>query len=216
VPVTQEHGSDHHGHDAHHGADRFRGVPGLIIAATMLARGRGIGRLVAEVAAVGASDRVLDVGCGPGSAAREAARRGAAVTGVDPAPLMLGLARQLSRWVPGGKIAFEAGTAEALPVPDQSATVVWAISSAHHWESVGAGLREIRRALAPGGRLIIAERLTRPGARGMAAHGFTAALAKEVIGEAHTAGFGDAQYQTHRASRRTMIVISAHRPAGTG
>jgi ubiquinone/menaquinone biosynthesis C-methylase UbiE len=214
--MTQERGSDHHDQHGHHGPDRFRGVPGLVIAATMLARGRGIARLVAEVAAVTASDRVLDVGCGPGSAAREAARRGAAVTGVDPAPLMLGLARYLSRRVAGGKIAFEEGTAEALPVPDQSATVAWAISSAHHWGSVGAGLREIRRVLAPGGKLLIAERLTRPGAKGLAAHGFTAALAKEVIGEAHTAGFADAQYQTHRASGRTMIVISARRPADTG
>lgn len=216
MTVPDEHGTDHHEQHDHHGAERFRGLPGLVIAATMLARGRAIARLVAEVAAVTASDRVLDVGCGPGSAAREAARRGATVTGVDPAPLMLGLARYLSRRVPGGKIAFEEGTAEALPVTDQSVTVAWAISSAHHWASTGAGLREIYRALAPGGKLIIAERLTRPGARGLAAHGFTAALAKEVIAEAHTAGFADAQYQTHRASGRTMLVISAHRPAESG
>jgi ubiquinone/menaquinone biosynthesis C-methylase UbiE len=202
-----------HEHGSVHGPERFRGLPGLLIAATMLARGGANARLVAEVAGLSAKDRLLDVGCGPGSAAREAARRGAEVTGVDPAPLMLGIARYLSRGKAGGRIGFQEGTAESLPVSDQAVTVVWAISSAHHWASLGAGLREIHRVLEPGGRLIIAERLTRPGVRGLSAHGFTAALAKEVIGEEHTAGFTDAQYQTHRVGRRTMIVISAHRPA---
>jgi ubiquinone/menaquinone biosynthesis C-methylase UbiE len=206
----QHHGDHQHG-DHHHGAERFQGLSGAVIALTMLARGAAIGRLVAELAGVTASDRVLDVGCGPGSAARVAASRGAEVTGVDPAPLMLRVARYLSG--NGRRIVFEEGTAEALPVPDQAVTVAWAISSAHHWASVGAGLREMHRALVPGGRIIIAERLAKPGARGLGAHGFTAALAKDVISEAHSVGFADALYQTHRAGRRTMIVISAHRVA---
>jgi ubiquinone/menaquinone biosynthesis C-methylase UbiE len=206
------HGDHHHG-DHHHGPERFQGLSGAVIAATMLTRGAAIGRLVAELAGVAAGDRVLDVGCGPGSAARVAASRGAVVTAVDPAPLMLRVARYLSRGQDGQRVTFEEGTAEALPVSDQAITVAWAISSAHHWASVGAGLREMHRVLVPGGKLIIAERLAKPDARGLGAHGFTAALAKEVIGDAHTAGFTDALYQTHRAGRRTMIVISAHRPA---
>jgi ubiquinone/menaquinone biosynthesis C-methylase UbiE len=210
VRVTQEHTTDHCGQ---HGAERFRGVPGVLIALTMLTRGAAIGGLVADLAGVTARDRVLDVGCGPGSAARKAARRGAAVTGVDPAPLMLRIARYLSRRAAGGHLVFEEGTAEALPVSDQAVTVAWAISSAHHWTSLSAGLHEIYRVLEPGGQLLIAERLTRPGARGLGAHGFTAASAKDVIADAHTAGFADALYQTHRSGRRTMIVISAHRPA---
>jgi ubiquinone/menaquinone biosynthesis C-methylase UbiE len=188
-------------------------VQGLIGALGMLSRGAAVGGLVADLAGVTARDRVLDIGCGPGSAAREAAGRGATVTGVDPAPLMLRIARYLSRGPAGGRLVFEQGTAESLPVSDQTVTVAWAISSAHHWASLSAGLQEIFRVLEPGGRILIAERLTRPGARGMGAHGFTAASAKDVIADAHTAGFTDALYQTQRAGRRTLIVISAHRPA---
>jgi len=58
-------------------------------------------------------------------------------------------------------------------VPDDSATVAWAISSAHHWEDRAAAIGEARRALAPAGRLVLAERLTKPGARGHACHGLT-------------------------------------------
>jgi ubiquinone/menaquinone biosynthesis C-methylase UbiE len=45
--------------------------------------------------------------------------------------------------------------------------VVWAISPAHHWAGVVAGLRELHRVLERGGRLIIAERLAHPSAPAM-------------------------------------------------
>lgn len=167
-------------------------------------------RLVADLAGVGPGDRVLDVGCGPGGAAREAARRGAAVTAADPAPLMLRPGRLLSGSRSGRDIVFLQGTAEALPVPDRAITVAWAISSAHHWTDLGAGLRELHRVLKPGGRLIIAERLARPGARGLAAHGFTQAQAAQTTAAAQAAGFPGASHDTHRAGRRMLAIVRAH------
>jgi ubiquinone/menaquinone biosynthesis C-methylase UbiE len=203
-----------HQHANAHGHERFQGIPGLVIG-TVLLVGRGaVSRLVADLAGVSPGDRLLDVGCGPGGAAREAARRGAVVTGVDPAPLMLAMGRRLSRGRTGQHIEFVQGTAEALPVADGSATVVWAISSAHHWADTAAGLRELHRVLEPGGRLIIAERLTRPGARGHAAHGFTTAQATQAAAAARAAGFAGAEHETHRAGRRILAVVRAHRAAG--
>ena len=197
-----------------HGPERFGGVSGLVIGAVMLVGRGALGRLAADLAGVGPGDRVLDVGCGPGGAAREAARRGAAVTGVDPAPLMLRLGRYLSGGRSRRHIVFVQGTAEALPVGDRAVTVAWAISSVHHWADVPAGLRELHRVLEPGGRLIIAERLARPGARGLAAHGFTQAQAAETAAAAQAAGFAGAGHDTHRAGRRMLAVVRAHRPAG--
>jgi SAM-dependent methyltransferase len=197
-----------------HGHERFQGLPGLVIGVVMLVGRGSLSRLVADLAEVGSGDRVLDVGCGPGGAAREAARRGAAVTGVDPAPLMLRLGRSLSGRPSGHNIVFVQGTAEALPVPDRAVTVAWAISSAHHWADIPAGLRELHRVLQPGGRLIITERLTRPGARGLAAHGFTEVQAAETVAAAQAAGFADARHDTRRAGRRALVIVRAHRAVG--
>ena len=77
-----------HQHGSAHGLEHFQGVSGLLCGATMLVGRGSLSRLVAGLAGVGPGDRVVDVGCGPGGAAREAARRGATVTGVDPAPVM--------------------------------------------------------------------------------------------------------------------------------
>jgi SAM-dependent methyltransferase len=202
-----------HWHPGHPGQDRFSGLSGAVIAVIMLA-GRGrIGRLVADLAVVGRDDRVLDVGCGPGGAAREAARRGGEVTGVDPSPLMLRLARLLSRGRSGQRITFKKGTAEALPLDDESMSVAWAISSAHHWADVPAGLREIHRVLRPGGRLIIAENLSQTGAGHKGRHGLTEVRAAEMAAAAEAAGFADGRHEAHRAGRRTMAIVRASRPA---
>jgi hypothetical protein len=75
----------------------FAGVTGLLAGLIMLAGRGGVARLAADLTSVSRRDRVVDVGCGPGTAAREAARRGARVIGVDPAPVMLRLARALTR-----------------------------------------------------------------------------------------------------------------------
>ncbi len=59
--------------------------------------GRANAQLAVESVGVGPGDRVVDIGCGPGGAARAAARAGAEDTGVDPAPVMLRLARAVTR-----------------------------------------------------------------------------------------------------------------------
>lgn len=74
----------------------FAGLTGLLAGLTMIVTGGAVARLAADLAAVSAADRVIDVGCGPGTAVREAARRGAEATGVDPAPVMFRLARALT------------------------------------------------------------------------------------------------------------------------
>lgn len=64
-----------------------------------IGRGRAA-RLAADLTEFGAGDRVVDIGCGPGTAARGAARRGASATGVDPSLATLRLGRRIT-WLAG-------------------------------------------------------------------------------------------------------------------
>jgi 2-polyprenyl-3-methyl-5-hydroxy-6-metoxy-1,4-benzoquinol methylase len=81
MTVSQPQAVNHH-------ANRpgFAGLTGLLAGATMLVAARSRARLIVDLASVSESDRVVDIGCGPGTAVRAAARRGAQVSGVDPAP----------------------------------------------------------------------------------------------------------------------------------
>jgi ubiquinone/menaquinone biosynthesis C-methylase UbiE len=150
---------------------------------------------------------VLDIGCGPGAAARLAARRGAAVIGVDPSAVMLRFARWISaaRRVDG--LDRRVGRAESLPQRDASVTIAWAISTVHHWDDPTAGLGEIRRVLAPAGRVLLAERLVQPGARGHHANGLTRDQAGRIAIELAAAGFTDIHTDTRRAGRRTYLMV---------
>jgi ubiquinone/menaquinone biosynthesis C-methylase UbiE len=185
-----------------------------VVATLSMTVGRGAGaRSVADLAAVTAADRVVDIGCGPGTAAREAARRGATVTGVEPAALARRLARRITPAHLAERVTWADGRAERLPVADGHATVVWALSSAHHWVDRTAALAEIDRVLEPGGRVLLVERLVRPGARGHAAHGLTTADAATLARDLEAAGLADVTTSTIRAGRRPLVVVGGRRTA---
>ena len=87
--------------------------------------------------------------------ARLAARRGSKVTGVDPSPWKLGIARGITSVRRTPAVSFVPGSAASLPLPDASATVVWSMSSVHHWSDRAGGVAEAHRVLGPGGRLLL-------------------------------------------------------------
>jgi ubiquinone/menaquinone biosynthesis C-methylase UbiE len=179
-----------------------------VITAVSMSAGRGpLARAVADAAELAPADRVADVGCGPGTAVRYAAARAATVAGIDPDPVMLRLAQWSTALRRPANVSWLEGRAEKLPVPDGEATVAWAISSSHHWADRGAGIREAWRILAPGGRLVLAERLTKPGAHGHAAHGLTQDQAEDLARQLTAAGFGQVRQHTAKAGHRALVII---------
>ncbi|WP_102143446.1 class I SAM-dependent methyltransferase [Mycobacterium hubeiense] len=198
--IAVNHHADHPG---------FAGVTGTFFGLVMLIAGRRKARLAVDVAAVSEADHVVDIGCGPGTAAREAARRGARVTGVDPSPAMLRVARAFTR--KKDSITWLEGTAESLPLPDGTATVVWSLATVHHWQDVDKGVAEIRRVLAPGGRMLAIERVSRPGATGLASHGWTEAQAKAFAALCRNAGLADVRVSTHGSGRRAVWTVAGLR-----
>ncbi len=67
--------------------------------------------------------------------------------------------------------------------------------------------------LAPGSRLVLAERRTRQGARGLGAHGITPDQAAGIARQLTAAGFEQVQVQTRQAGRRTLTVVTGVKPA---
>jgi ubiquinone/menaquinone biosynthesis C-methylase UbiE len=192
-----------------HTTSQPRGVFEAIMVISMTVGRGAAAREIASIAGIAAGDRLVDVGCGPGTAVREAARRGAAATGVDPVPAMLRIARWISTRRHAERVTWLDGSAEALPVPDGAATIVWAISSLHHWSDQAAGLGEARRVLGPSGRLLIAERLVPRGGRGHAAHGLTREQAGELALAMAAAGFAHIRALDAQAGRRHLIIVQA-------
>jgi SAM-dependent methyltransferase len=188
----------------------FAGMPGMLVGLVMLITGRVYARLVIGAASVVDTDRVVDIGCGPGNAARAAARRGAHVTGIDPASVMLRVARAFTR--KRAEIDWAEGAAENLPLPDGSATVVWALATVHHWKDVGKGLAEAHRVLAPGGRLVAIERQVSPGATGLASHGWTEQQAESFAAMCRAAGFDNVRIGNRQAGRRAVWTVNGLRP----
>jgi ubiquinone/menaquinone biosynthesis C-methylase UbiE len=191
----------------HAGHAGFAGLTGLAAGLSMIPGRGAVARLAADLTSVSPSDHVVDLGCGPGVAAREAARRGARVTGVDPAPVMLRLASRLTRST--SAITWSEGSAEAIPLADDAATVLWSVATVHHWRDLDAGLREVDRVLAAGGRFLVIERRTRPGATGHASHGWTDEQAAGFAERCRDMGFVAVQVARH-AGRRPLLTVQAH------
>ena len=197
-------------HHAHHAP--FRGVVGVLAALSMTVRRGGVAALAAQLAAVRADDAVVDVGCGPGAAVRHAAALGANVTGVDPAAVMRRFARALTLRR-RRRVTFLDGRAEALPLPDDAATVLWSISTVHHWQDIDRGLAEARRVLRAGGRFVAIEWRALPGATGLASHGWTDAQATVFAARAERAGLIDVRVEHHREGlHRPVVAVVGREP----
>jgi SAM-dependent methyltransferase len=104
-------------------------------------------RWVAERLGLGPEVTVVDLAAGTGKLSRPLAATGATVLAVEPVEPM--------RAVIGTGIETVDGTAEAIPLPDESADAV-TVGQAFHWFDGDRALAEIHRVLRPGGTLALA------------------------------------------------------------
>lgn len=117
--------------------------------------GQFVPAVLDAAAPVGAGTRVLDVATGTGVAAAAAAAEGATVLATDLSPGMVAAAAAALAPFPTTATA-KAMDGTALEVADGSYDVVLSVFGVMTFPEWEAGLREILRATAPGGRIVLA------------------------------------------------------------
>jgi SAM-dependent methyltransferase len=111
--------------------------------------------LLFDAAAIGAHDRVLDVGCGTGQTTREAAHAASAgsALGVDLSSRMLERARELADAEGLGNVRFERGDAQVYPFEPDSFSVAISRFGVMFFDDPAAAFTNIAHGVAAGGRL---------------------------------------------------------------
>jgi uncharacterized membrane protein YdjX (TVP38/TMEM64 family)/SAM-dependent methyltransferase len=126
-------------------------------------------RWVASRLDVQPTDRVLEIGFGPGLAIAELSRRigpSGHVYGIDRSDVMLRQAtRRNADAIRAGRVTLTLGTVEQLPPAlDGPFDAIFAVNSLGHWTAPAERLDELRRRLRSGGRIAIASQPRCPGA----------------------------------------------------
>ncbi|HEX9337700.1 MAG TPA: class I SAM-dependent methyltransferase, partial [Pseudonocardiaceae bacterium] len=109
------------------------------------------------VAAVGARDHVLDIGCGTGESTREAARAAVdgSVLGVDLSEEMLARARGMSMAEGLDNVTYLQADAQVHEFPEADFDLCVSRFGAMFFDDPVAAFTNIGRALRPGARLVI-------------------------------------------------------------
>ncbi len=110
------------------------------------------------LAHVRSTDRVLDVATGTGHTAFAVAPQVHEVIAADATPEMLAEGEKLKAEFGMQNVEFRIADAHDLPFEDESFDVVTCRRAAHHFTDIRRALREMRRVLRPGGRLVIDDR----------------------------------------------------------
>ncbi|TGA84816.1 class I SAM-dependent methyltransferase [Streptomyces sp. MZ04] len=116
----------------------------------------GLNDTIFEAAAIGAGDRVLDIGCGAGVTTRVAARRAAHghAVGVDISAPLLDIARARTAADGITNAAYELADAQVHAFPAAAYDVAISRGGVMFFADHAAAFENIGRALRPGGRLV--------------------------------------------------------------
>jgi ubiquinone/menaquinone biosynthesis C-methylase UbiE len=160
------------------------------------------------------ADRVLEIGFGPGVAVAALVRAGAGhVYGIDHSGVML---RQASRRnaaaVRAGRVTLINASIDQLPATlDGPFDAILAVNSLGFWPAPTERLAELRRRLAPGGRIAIA---SQPHCHGATA-GTSRSAADEVENLLRNAGFTQLRTETLPLSPPVICVLATAREVGS-
>jgi ubiquinone/menaquinone biosynthesis C-methylase UbiE len=152
------------------------------------------------------TDRVLEIGFGPGIAIRALSRRAThgLVCGVDHSAVMVRQATRRNRdAVRAGRVDLRLGAAEHLPTFAEPFDKVLAVNNMGMWREPDERLKEIHRLMRPGGRIAIVSQPQCPGATAET----TMAAGHEIAARLMAAGFTGIRSDTRALKPPVVCVI---------
>lgn len=141
------------------------------------------------------SDRVLEIGFGPGLAVREIARRATRgeVLGIDRSAVMAAqAARRNARVIRAGRVSLIVASVEDLPAFDGPFDKILVVNNMGMWPEPAVRLKELAGLLRRGGLIVVVSQPRTPGATAET----TAATARRVVGLLDVAGFTAIRVET--------------------
>ncbi|WP_116203396.1 class I SAM-dependent methyltransferase [Amycolatopsis circi] len=164
---------------------RPTGVPGRVAGWIMGRRSSNVtrNRWAVRLLDIQPSERVLELGCGPGVAVAALAERAALVVGVDHSAVMIRQARHRNRSaVRAGRVRLGCASVENLSLREGTFDAALAVNTLAMWPDPVARLGELARLLRPGGRVALVSQPRQPGVT-------SAAVVEELTGLLAEAGF---------------------------
>ena len=185
-----------------------RGFAGWLVGWEMALRSSNRQRNVWAVGLLGVepSDRVLEIGFGPGIAIRELSRRATRgfVCGVDHSAVMVRQAtRRNADAIRAGRVALLCSAAEHLQAFAEPFDKVLAVNNLGMWREPDMRLKELHRLLRPGGRIAI---VSQPRGSGATAE-TTLAAGREIAARLTAAGFTRIRSDTLALKPPVVCVI---------
>lgn len=189
---------------------------GEIVARVMAFETEPVNRIALEELAVQAEEAVLEIGCGHGrTLARLAETSCAYAAGIDPSDVMLRLARKrLRRWIEAGRGEVSLASSAKIPYPDGRFDAALAVHVVYFWNEPLADLREVRRTLRPGGRVLLGYRPRDDGTVAMLpATVYALRSVDEIEALLAESGFVEIRSVARSIGRSRFVFTEARRPA---
>jgi ubiquinone/menaquinone biosynthesis C-methylase UbiE len=159
-----------------------------------------------ELLGVEPTDRVLEIGFGPGIAIRELSRRATRglVCGIDRSEVMVRQATKRNMdAVHAGRVNLRCGSVEHLPAFEEPFDKVLTVNNMGMWREPVEQLKEIHNLMRPGGRIAIVSQPRCPGATAET----TVAAGREIVAHLTEAGFTRIRSDTLELKPPVVCVI---------
>ena len=143
-----------------------RGLFGHLLARLWTLEHRKVNRTTLDLLQIESTHRVLELGCGPGWALREAAAMATAghVLGLDVSATSLAVARRTnSREIRTGRVSLRQIDGFDLDREAETFDRVFSVHTIYFWKNPEQVVAQLARALRPSGRLVLAFRVDSPG-----------------------------------------------------